>query len=417
MSHWSLFKFGGASVKDADGFRNAVRLIQAYGQRDQIVVLSAMGKTTNTLESYLDARDQGDIRASETLLKDLAMAHEDCLKDLGILDDTLIAELKAIWQGLRAVKVEWSYGARYDATVSAGELASTKIMAAALEHAGLPCHWQDVRSWIQTDGRHRRATVNWATTQAAIHQGLQSGLYVTQGFIAGGPDGQTTTLGREGSDYSAAIIAHCLKAKTLTIWKDVQGVMSGDPQLIDDVTLLSQIPYQEAIELAFYGASVIHPKTIQPIQRNGSQLHVRSFKDPEQPHTVIGDFKKLKPEVPCWIEESDQVLIEVSTDDLSFLQEEHLAQVYRVFADSGVMVNLAQHAAVSSLFCVRSDRVAIPEAFEALDQSFNLTIEEGLVLTTVRRPDEDAHMWLAERGEVLLEQHHGDVTQVLLRPS
>lgn len=404
-------------MKDADGFRNAIRLIQAYGQPNQIVVLSAMGKATNTLENYLDARDQGDIQVSETLLKDLAKAHEDCLKDLGIEDEALVAELKTIWQSLRIVNVEWSYDARYDATVSAGELASTKIMVAALEHAGLPCHWQDARAWIQTDGRHRRASVNWAATQAAIHRGLPSGLHITQGFIAGGPNGQTTTLGREGSDYSAAIIAHCLNAKTLTIWKDVQGVMSGDPQRFDDVTLLRQIPYQEAIELAFYGASVIHPKTIQPIQRNGSQLHVRSFKHPEQPHTVIGDFKQLRPAIPCWIEESDQVLIEVSTDDLSFLQEAHLAQVYRVFADSGVMVNLAQHAAVSSQFCVHADRIAIPEAFEALDESFNLTLVEGLVLTTVRRPDEEAHMWLAERGEVLLEQHHGEVTQVLFRPS
>lgn len=412
---FSVFKFGGASLHDAQAIQNAVSIIRDEGAPHQVVVVSAIGKSTNALEAYIHAREEADIPGSERVLTELKTLHQNIAQDLGIWDQVQ-EQLQTIWQGVRAVPDAWEYGARYDATVCAGELASSTLLVAALDAAAMGASWVDARELIVTNEVHRRATVNWEATTTKVQSAITSGLYVTQGFIARSEGGNDTTLGREGSDYTAAILAHALNASDLTIWKDVPGVMTGDPRVFEWAELLREIPYHVAIELAFYGASVIHPKTIQPVMRTGTAIHVRSFLDASSPGTVIHDCEELVPNLPCWIQKRDQVLIQIGTHDLSFLQEAQLANVYQSFANAGVMINLAHHGAVQSSFCATDDRIQMPHVLESLDGQYALDFEKDLLLFTVHQPDEDAHMWLADQGEVLLEQHYGEVSQILIRP-
>jgi aspartate kinase len=272
---------------------------------------------------------------------------------------------------------------------------------------------------LATDAVYRRATVDWEQTSARTIAALAqpSAVTVTQGFIGAAPDGTTTTLGREGSDYSAAIFANVLKASSLSIWKDVPGMLSGDPKVFPSVVRLEQVPYREAIELAFYGASIIHPKTIQPLEQGGTTLRIRSFIDPEAPGTEVGPFAALTPEVPCWIRHEGQVLIEVSSRDLSFLSEGHLSEVYRIFAEEGLLVRAAQHTALSTRFAVNDDRVAVPRALERLNGPYRATAEHGLRLTTVRRPDAESLATLLAGGPLRMVLRNHEVAQVLTAPN
>ena len=416
MSAWSVFKFGGASVKDIPALRNAVQVVRRHGRSPLIVVVSAMGKTTNALEAYLQQRELGDLSAAEAILSELQSFHIDMAQGLGLWDGALPAQISAEWARVASIDPSMPYGRRYDAIVSAGEVVSSLILHAALCAGGLDAHWADARQMIKTNADHRRAVVDWEATEKGVQTILtHPGIYVTQGFIASGPENRITTLGREGSDYSAAIFAYALHASELTIWKDVPGVLSGDPKFFSDVLLLEQIPYSTAIELAFYGASVIHPKTIQPLQGRGIVLHVRSFLHPDAPATRIGAFDALIPEVPCWIRKANQIMITVGTHDLSFLSEGHLAEVYRIFSDLGLLVNLAQHAAVSSRFCVTADRVTVPKAVSELKANYRVQLMEDLTLFTVHRPDEGARTWLSNQGQILLDQRSGVVDQVVIR--
>jgi len=417
MSSWSVFKFGGASVKDAAALRNAVHVVQQYGPSPLLVIVSAMGKSTNALESYLQWQENGEHSKAEAGLSELKHFHQSMAEEVGIWTPDLAQVLDEEWRRISQIDPQWTYGRRYDATVSAGEIISSHLLTAALHAAGLPAQWLDARLLVKTNSDHRRAIVDWEATEAAISARLteRPGMYVSQGFIASGPAEQITTLGREGSDYSAAIFAYALHASELTIWKDVPGVLSGDPKFFSDVVLLEEIPYRTAIELAFYGASVIHPKTIQPLQGRGIVLHVRSFLQPEQAASRIAEVALLRPEVPCWIRKAEQVLITVGTRDLSFLSEGHLAEVYRIFSDLGLLVNLAQHAAVSSRFCVTADRVTVPKAIEALRANYRVDCVENLTLFTVHRPDAQARGWLAQQGDVILDQRSGYVDQVVVK--
>ncbi len=416
MSDWSVFKFGGASLKDISALQNAVRVVRDYGQTPLVVVVSAMGKTTNALEEYLQQRERDNQQGAEAVLADVRAFHTELAQGLGLWSHALEEQVSAEWQRIASIDPSIPYGQRYDAIVSAGEVVSSYILQAALRFRGIEAHWVDARRMIRTNADHRRALVDWDATEISVHTFLNSpGIYVTQGFIASGPAQQITTLGREGSDYSAAILAYALHASELTIWKDVPGVLSGDPKFFSDVVLLENIPYATAIELAFYGASVIHPKTIQPLQGRGIVLHVRSFLNPDLPATRIGAVPQLVPEVPCWIRKANQVVITVGTRDLSFLSEGHLAQVYRIFSDMGLLVNLAQHAAVSSRFCVTADRVTVPRAVEALQTDYRVEVLEDLTLFTVHRYDEAARNWLAQQGDILLDQRSGVVEQVVMR--
>lgn len=417
MKAWSVYKFGGASVKDAEALQNAVKLVRDWSKSPLVMVVSAMGKTTNALENYLQYCTFNQKAEAASELDRIKNFHEEIAKAIGVWQPALVNALDQAWKAVEGVDPNQSYGIRYDATISVGEIVSSLILQAALQKGGIEAGWLDARKLVKTNADHRRAVVDWEATEAAIQQALSAptGIYVTQGFIASGPEGQVTTLGREGSDYTAAIFAYALSAVELTIWKDVQGVLSGDPKVFDQVELLREIPYTEAIELAFYGASVIHPKTIQPLQGRGIVLHVRSFLHPALPATRISGVEKLEPEIPCWIVKQNQAVFTVGTHDLSFLSEGHLAEVYKVFSDAGLLVNLAQHAAVSSRFCVTADRVALPKAQAALSAQYRVSVEEGLSLYTVRRPHEATRTWLAARGDLRFEQRSGSLEQVVLK--
>ena len=419
LSTWSIFKFGGASVKDPEALRNAVRLVRAYGTHPLLVVVSAMGKTTNALERYIQARELGDTAAASAELDGIQAFHNQMARDLGLLDTELQAQLDALWAAAERVDSLQAYNPRYDAVVSLGELASSRILAAALKADGQDAAWLDAREVLATDDVYRRATVDWnqtaARTTAALAQ--PAAVTVTQGFIGSAPDRSTTTLGREGSDYSAAIFANVLKANSLSIWKDVPGMLSGDPKVFPSVVRLEKVPYREAIELAFYGASIIHPKTIQPLEQGGTTLRIRSFVDPEAPGTEVGPFAALTPEVPCWIRHENQVLIEVSSRDLSFLSEGHLSEVYRIFAEEGLLVRAAQHTALSTRFAVNDDRVAVPRALERLNSPYRATAEYGLRLTTVRRPDAASLATLLAGGPLRMVLRNHEVAQVLTAPN
>ena len=275
---WRVFKFGGASVKDADAVRNAVSLVEHYGQEPLAVVVSAMAKTTNALESVVQALTHGQSAEAEALLAPVVSFHREVVHQLGLSDTDLPGKLHAHWQSLLQA-APTPYAAAYDAVVGGGEWASAHILVAALVQRGLPARWADARNSIITSAEHRRASVDFAATTERLAHWPASGIVVTQGFVGATADGVPTTLGREGSDYTAAVLAHCLEADEVTIWKDVPGVLSGDPRYFPNPVQLNEIPYREAVELAYYGASVIHPKTIQPLQAKGIENARQRFPD------------------------------------------------------------------------------------------------------------------------------------------
>ncbi|MEP2969372.1 aspartate kinase, partial [Nonlabens ulvanivorans] len=325
-----IFKFGGASVKDAAGVRNVVQVVQTMGYDGLGIVVSAMGKTTNALEDIINCYQNND-QAYLTLIDELFAKHLEIVSDLetnGAGEDVLIRfreselkkNLKATIESLKGTMLRnqsKNHAFIYDQVVSHGELLSTKIVASYFNANEIPVDWMDARQLIKTDQKYRDAAVDWKKTENLIINNCKGKLFLTQGFIGSDDNGFTTTLGREGSDYTAAILAYALDASHVTIWKDVPGVLNGDPRVFENTVLLEQISYREAIELAFYGASVIHPKTLQPLQGKQIELRVNSFLDPQSQGTVIKDGDALKPMTPCYIVRKNLVFLEISARDFS----------------------------------------------------------------------------------------------------
>jgi aspartate kinase len=303
----------------------------------------------------------------------------------------------------------------YDQIVSFGELLSTKIVSAYLNQNSYQNIWLDARRLIKTDQSYRFARVDWTYTKRMLQDSVREGArYLTQGFIGSDDMGNTTTLGREGSDYSASVIAYCLEASEVVIWKDVPGVLNGDPKVFEDTVLLNRINYREAIELAFYGASVIHPKTIQPLQEKGIPLKVKSFENPTADGTTISEGVSLDPMASCFIKKENQLLIKLSTRDLAFIAEDHLSKIYQLFHQFGARVNLSQHSAVSSSFCINYDPINAFPLCEELAKSFDLEQREDISLYTIRHHNESAREQIKKRGKVLLEQITVGTYQVAL---
>jgi aspartate kinase len=413
-SSWRVFKFGGASVKDAAAVRNAVHLVRAHGQAPLAVVVSAMAKTTNALETVVQALESGQTEQAVQTLAEIAQFHGAVVHDLELDGSGLLQELNSHWNALLQTPAS-SYAARYDAVVGGGDWASARILTEALQAAGVPAQWQDAQACIVTSNDHRRASVDFDATAQKLHHWPTNDVVVTQGFVGATADGTPTTLGREGSDYTAAVLAFCLEATEVTIWKDVPGVLSGDPRFFPHPTQLEVIPYREAIELAYYGASVIHPKTIQPLQAKGIALRVRSFLDSQAPGTVVRDAEKLIPRVPCFIRKANQVLVSVASRDLRFLAEKDLASLYRLFYEHGAEVNAVQHGATQSAFSLTFDPMVFPLLLDALRAVYQVSYNDGLTLFTVRHPDGDAQDWVRAQGEMLLEQSTRSTFQALLR--
>ena len=414
-----VFKFGGASVRDAEGVKNLVSVLKEVGYDKTIVVVSAMGKTTNALEKILENYFNDSKKAIDGLLQ-LKQYHIKIVKNLFGNDSFEIEEtINKLFEELSGFlnsNKSPNYSFVYDQVVSIGELLSSKIVHAFMKFSGLENYWLDSRKCIKTDDYYRAANLNWELTSQNIKNGLKGhSLAVTQGFIGSNSNNFTTTLGREGSDYSAAIFAYVLNASSLTIWKDVPGVLNGDPRVFKKTKLLKKISYREAIELAFYGASVIHPKTLQPLQRKEIPLHVKSFENPKNEGTVVLKGKNLDPFVPCYILKKNQVLLRLSTIDFSFIVEDNISYIFRLLHDYKMTVELIQNSAISFSVCINNKYNKLDELLLILRAKFNVEVNDGVDLLTVRHFNQEASNFIQNIGKpILLEQRTEETAQFII---
>jgi aspartate kinase len=395
-SRMKVFKFGGASVKDAGGVKNIADILCLHAGQELIVVVSAMGKTTNALEALTDAffYQKGTAAA---LLEEIKAYHFNILKELfadktnPVFDElhNTFVELEWAIEG----SPEYAYDQEYDQIVSMGEIIATKIISAYLNEQKIDTQWWDVRDLIATDNTFREAKVDWLITEKNIQNILlphfkkdKTPIILLQGFLGVTSENFNTTLGREGSDYTAAILAYCTNAKSVTIWKDVPGVLNADPKWFDETKLIDKLSYQDAIELAYYGATVIHPKTIKPLQNKEIPLYVRSFLKPESPGTLISQAASSLP-VPCFIFKVNQLLISLSPKDFSFIVEENMSTIFRLFSEHGVRINTMQNSAISFSICADNDTRKIPGLLKALQEDYRVLYNEGVELITIRYYD------------------------------
>ena len=414
-----VFKFGGASVKDASGVKNLVSVLKEVGFENTLVVVSAMGKTTNALEKIIDNYFNESINYLDGLIE-LKHYHVEISKNLFKNKSSKIEEIihklfDELNEFLKSNKSP-NYSFVYDQVVSIGELLSSKIVHEFMNFAGLECHWIDSRECIKTDDYYRAANLNWELTNKNILNNLKTcSLAVTQGFIGSNSNNFTTTLGREGSDYSAAIFAHALNASSLTIWKDVPGVLNGDPRVFKETKLLKQISYREAIELAFYGASVIHPKTLQPLQRKEIPLYVKSFENPKNVGTVVSKGKNLDPFMPCYIVKKNQVLLRLSTINFSFIVEENISYIFRLLHEYQMPVELIQNSAISFSVCISNKYRKLEELLLILRARFNVEVNQGVDLFTIRHYNQEASNFIKSIGKpILLEQRTEQTAQFVI---
>ncbi|MDP3353752.1 MAG: aspartate kinase [Flavobacteriaceae bacterium] len=414
-----VFKFGGASVKDAAGVRNISTVLKQEGCDKTIVVISAMGKMTNAIEEVAKSyfNQTKEIAQNINFIKSY---HENIIKDL--FGDNSIATLNDVEQfyiemsGFMMMNKSTNYNYIYDQIVSYGELISTKIVSNYLNDIGVENQWIDVRQFIKTDTNYRDPLVNWKTTQENISNNLSiEKLTITQGFLGSTEHGLTTTLGREGSDYTAAIFAYCLDAESVTIWKDVPGVLNADPRHFDETTLLKQISYTEAIEMAFYGASVIHPKTLKPLQNKNIPLFVRSFIDITKKGTSVSKGAVLDPFVPCFIVKKNQILISISALDFSFMVEYNISDIFKLLHEFQLKVNLIQNSAISFSVCVDDNFNNFEKFLEELKLKYLVSFDTDLTLYTVRHFDELALKKIENNREVLLKQLNKETVQIVVK--
>lgn len=423
-----IFKFGGASVKDASGVRNVVKVLQQTGFNDLGIVVSAMGKSTNALEeiialyrdnnsAYLDKLDVlqayhltiiEDLETSE-LVNGLWLVR---FRESGIKKD-LKAQIELL-KGEMLRNQSRNYSFVYDQVVGYGELLSTKIVAAYLNACEIPVQWLDARKLVATDQKYRDAGVNWKKTTQNL-RATCSGSFITQGFIGSDENGFMTTLGREGSDYTAAIIAHGLSAQSVTIWKDVPGVLNADPRVFNDTVLLEQISYSEAIELAFYGASVIHPKTLQPLQDKNIPLYVKSFIDPSAVGTVITEGAALVPQASCFIVKRNLVLLSISSRDFSFIGEENISHVFQELSAAKMQVGLIQNSAISFTICAEDKYDSIENVVKELNEHYKVTYILNVSLYTVRHYKGETVASIETGKEVLLRQRTQETLQLVVK--
>ncbi|PRD56175.1 aspartate kinase [Sphingobacterium gobiense] len=385
-----VFKFGGASVKDADSIRNVAHIIKKYKTSELLVVVSALGKTTNALtdvtQHFVDQTGQ-----AFDLLENVKNAHQQILTDLfGMSPHPIFDEIANCF-----VEIEWileeepqdSYDYLHDQIVSTGEMVSSKILAAYCAHTGLPIKWLDARDYIFTDNTYQEAEVDWQKTEEKIRRELpvllDEQILITQGFIGSTSENFTTTLGREGSDYSAAIFAACLQADDVTIWKDVPGVLNADPKWFNPTELIPELSYTDAIELTYYGATVIHPKTIKPLQNKKIALNVRSFVHPEAPGTLIRTTNNGLL-IPSFIFKVNQVFVSIQPRDFSFIVEDNLSHIFNLFHSHRIKINMMHNSAIS--FCVSIDDTGanVDTLLEELEKRYKVSVEKGLELITIR---------------------------------
>lgn len=412
-----IFKFGGASIKDAAGIKNVVEVLQKVGFDDVLIVVSAMGKCTNALEAVTNNyfSKSPSLQAS---IQEVRKYHNQILLDLFDENHKVFAEVAKFFTELESfLKVNKSpnYNFVYDQIVSFGELISSTIVANYIAETGIKTNWIDVRNYVKTDSTYRDAEVHWDQSRKNIQQLKKKTLYVAQGFLGSDENNFTTTLGREGSDYSAAIFAYCLNADSVTIWKDVPGVMNADPRFFDNALLLKHISYREAIELAFYGATVIHPKTLQPLQKKEIPLYVKSFVNPLLDGTCVSRGADLEPDVPCYIVKRNQLLISLSSIDFSFIMEENISAIFALLHKFKMKVHLIQNSAISFSVCV-DDKFNNFEALKtALSGQFKVAYNDQVALYTIRHFDDEAAQKIEHNKLVLLKQISRETLQLVVK--
>ena len=414
-----VFKFGGTSVKDAQGVKNLASILNNGGYKSTLLIVSAMGKTTNAIELILKNyfHNTSELKASFETLK---AYHQDILLDLfDNKQHDIFKTVAALFDDLNHFLEQNKspdYNFVYDQTIGFGELVSTRIVSAYFNEIGLKNNWIDVRDFIKTDSYYRSANVDWERTQENIKNNIDTSvLNITQGFLGSDKNNFTTTLGREGSDYTAAIFAYCLNANSVTIWKDVPGVLNADPRYFKETQLLTRISYREAIELAFYGASVIHPKTLQPLQRKEIPLFVKSFINPNEPGTTVNRSEGIEPNIPCKIVKKNQVLISLSSLDFSYIVEENISEIFSLLHAHKMKVDLIQNSAISFSVCVDNIYNNLDTLLQKLKAKFRVECTENVSLYTIRHYNAEAINQLEHQKTVLLKQIAQKTVQIITK--
>mgnify|MGYP005989145177 CR=1 FL=1 len=414
-----VFKFGVASVKNAEAVKNVAHILSLHGDEKILVVVSAMGKTTNELEKIVEGyiNKSDDLKAQIAALKKY---HTDIVNQLFEESNPSLNEsLEKIFGYLEkrlTIPPSDNFDLNYDQIVPVGELLSTKIIASYLNLISDLCQWVDARKLILTDSRFRKANIDWELTEMAI-QGLdwEQNILVTQGFIGGTKGNFMTTLGREGSDFTAAIFANALNAKSVTIWKDVPGVLNADPKYFNNTEKLEEISYKEAIELAYYGASVIHPKTIKPLQNKKIPLYVKSFLNPEETGTVISENFEKDGLIPCYIFKTNQVLVSFSTKDFAFISEKHISQIFDTLYGLGLEVNTMQNSAINFSINTSFEKNKLEALMKVLENQYVIKYNDGLDLLTIRHYNDEIIKVLTKGRKILLEQRSRNTVRLLMR--
>lgn len=416
-----VFKFGGASVKDAEAVKNVAKVLSSFSDEKLLVVISAMGKTTNMLEKLVDSYFKST-DSKQSNFEDLKEFHYKIINQLlpqtqsNAFDDieNLFIELECLLEA----EPDNTYDYHYDQIVSYGEIFSTKIVSAFLNEAGIKNRWMDAQNFISTDNTYREGKVNWSLTNEKIAKTLspivQKKMVITQGFIGRNSVNSTVTLGREGSDYSASIFAYCLDAQSVTIWKDVAGVMNADPKRFAEAVKITGLSYNRAIEMAFYGATVIHPKTIQPLLNKEIPLFVKSFLNPNDEGTTVGVSKEEEDKVSTYIFKQNQMLISIAIKDFSFIVEENLSSIFLLFAKNGIKINVMQNSAISFTVCVDYNEIKCNLLIQELKENYKVKSNINLELLTISNYENADIKKHAENRKILLEQRNRRSLQLVL---
>ncbi len=413
-----ILKFGGASIKNSTNIKKVADILKNIDCNNTIVIVSAIGKTTNAFENIIELYLKDSDQFTNSIIE-LHNFHINILKEL-------FTENHAIYKIIKDDFIEISnflkknkspnYNFIYDQIISFGEILSSKILNEYLISIGIKSSYKDVRELIKTDSYYRNSNIDWEITKKNIlKEKFDSNITLTQGFIASNEDNFTTTMGREASDYTAAVFAYCLSANSVTIWKDVDGILNADPKKFNNTILLEKISYDEAIELAFYGASVIHPKTIQPLQKKEIPLYVKSYNNPTGTGTCVSKSKTLFPKIPCYILKENQILISISSLDFSFTINDKTKSILNLLSKNKIKINLTQNSAISLTLCVEDDYNNIDELTDELKSNFKIHIEKKLNLYTVRNLEKKTINEFKKNKDILIDQMYNNTSQFICR--
>jgi len=414
-----VFKFGGASVRDAEGIKNLAGIVSSENG-NLVIVVSAFGKTTNALEKVLNSWLEGENNYTD-YLEDIYHHHLSVVEELFTSDNLAKSRIDISFAQVReylSSAKKSGYDFEYDQVVSYGEIWSTLIVAEYLKKSGLKAEWVDIRESLITDDRHRDANILWNESSnriKAVFDFTASPVYLTQGFIGGTFTGQSTTLGREGSDYTAAVLAHILDAECVVVWKDVPGVLNADPKWLSEARKLEEMSYREAVEMTFSGAKVIHPKTIKPLQNKNIPLYVKSFLEPQEKGTLISAHPTLRKIIPVFIRKEKQILISFLPKDFSFVMGDNLSRIFHLFMGHGIKVNLVEASAVSIDVCVDDERAKVDSLLETLKDEYSAVYNDNVEMLSVRHYTPEAVEGIITGREVLLEQRTRSTVRFVVR--